>query len=199
MPPKDFDMIANKNNQFDKTKFENNEFLDTPFVTKQKRQINYKLILSNEGLIEWSAFINQAIESLNPSDTLVINLDDFKQAFKNNQDEVILSISECLHYALKAGFCFSGITAYGSLQLTKKKQRILYVAPWITYGGSDKGTIDWFWNMDPALTDLYLITTQSSDNSQLYRVQNRAKEIWNLPSIITVSYTHLTLPTKRIV
>ncbi len=37
---------------------------------------------------------------------------------------------------------------------------ILYLAPWVDYGGSDKGTIDWFRWLDRDRFAPSLITTQ---------------------------------------
>ena len=61
---------------------------------------------------------------------------------------------------------------------------ILYLAPWVDLGGSDKGTIDWFRHLDRERFAPSLITTQPSDNRWLHRVEPYAEEIWDLPDLI---------------
>ncbi|MHB8658430.1 MAG: glycosyltransferase [Solirubrobacteraceae bacterium] len=64
---------------------------------------------------------------------------------------------------------------------------VLYVAPWLDFGGSDKGTIDWFrWlNRDRFVPSL--ITTQPSANRRLAEVCPFADEVWVLPEIMAGS------------
>jgi glycosyltransferase involved in cell wall biosynthesis len=61
---------------------------------------------------------------------------------------------------------------------------ILYVAPWVSYGGSDTGTIDWFRNLDRRRFSPYLVTTQPSDNERLAEVYPYAEEVWALPEFL---------------
>jgi glycosyltransferase involved in cell wall biosynthesis len=61
---------------------------------------------------------------------------------------------------------------------------ILYIAPWIDLGGSDRGTIDWFKNIDRNRWAPSLITTTPSPNRWLHHVEPYAEEIWNLPDLI---------------
>lgn len=61
---------------------------------------------------------------------------------------------------------------------------ILYLAPWIDLGGSDKGTIDWFRRIDRTRFRPYLITTQPSPNRWLHHVEGYAEEIWELPDLL---------------
>jgi glycosyltransferase involved in cell wall biosynthesis len=58
---------------------------------------------------------------------------------------------------------------------------ILYVAPWVDIGGSDKGTIDWFRWLDRDRFAPSLITTQPSPNRRLGEVYPFAEEVWALP------------------
>ena len=58
---------------------------------------------------------------------------------------------------------------------------ILYLAPWVDFGGSDKGTIDWFRWLDRDRFAPSLITTQPSPNRRLAEVAPFAEEIWALP------------------
>ncbi len=58
---------------------------------------------------------------------------------------------------------------------------ILYLAPWVDIGGSDKGTIDWFRWLDRDRYAPSLITTQPSPNRRLGEVYPFAEEVWALP------------------
>ncbi len=61
---------------------------------------------------------------------------------------------------------------------------ILYLAPWIDFGGTDKNTIDWFRFIDRERFAPYLITTQASENRRLEEVAEHAEEIWVLPDLM---------------
>ncbi len=61
---------------------------------------------------------------------------------------------------------------------------ILYIAPWVDLGGSDRGTIDWFKHIDRARWAPSLITTQPSPNRWLHQVEPYAEEIWDLPDLM---------------
>ncbi len=61
---------------------------------------------------------------------------------------------------------------------------ILYLAPWVSYGGSDSGTIDWFRHIDRERFAPYLITTQPSTNERLSEVYPYAEEVWVLPEFL---------------
>lgn len=61
---------------------------------------------------------------------------------------------------------------------------ILYIAPWVDLGGSDKGTIDWFKHIDRERWAPSLITTQPSANRWLHHVDPWAEEIWELPDVM---------------
>ena len=61
---------------------------------------------------------------------------------------------------------------------------VLYLAPWVDYGGSDKGTIDWFKWIDRSRFAPYLVTTQPSDNHRLADVLPYAEEVWALPELL---------------
>ena len=58
---------------------------------------------------------------------------------------------------------------------------ILYVAPWVTLGGSDKNTVDWFRRIDHRRFRPILVTTQQSDNALLPLIEPHAAEIHVLP------------------
>jgi len=61
---------------------------------------------------------------------------------------------------------------------------VLYLAPWVDYGGTDKGTIDWFRCLDHDRFAPSLMTTQPSPNRRLREVEPYAEEVWNLPDMI---------------
>lgn len=65
-----------------------------------------------------------------------------------------------------------------------ERTRVLYLAPWVDFGGSDKGTIDWFRWMDRERFALSLITTQPSSNRRLAEVVPYADEVWALPDLM---------------
>jgi glycosyltransferase involved in cell wall biosynthesis len=68
---------------------------------------------------------------------------------------------------------------------TEDRARILYLAPWVDYGGSDKGTIDWFRWIDRARFAPSLVTTQPSSNRRLAEIVPYAEEVWPLPDHMT--------------
>lgn len=61
---------------------------------------------------------------------------------------------------------------------------ILYIAPWVDLGGSDKGTIDWFKHLDRDSWTPSLITTQPSANRWLHHLEPYAEEVWDLPDLM---------------
>ena len=61
---------------------------------------------------------------------------------------------------------------------------VLYLAPWVGYGGSDTGTIDWFKWIDRARYRPSLITTQPSTNERISEVEPYADEVWALPDLM---------------
>ncbi len=61
---------------------------------------------------------------------------------------------------------------------------VLYLAPWIDFGGTDKNTIDWFRCIDRERFAPSLITTQPSPNRRLDEVADFAEEVWVLPDLM---------------
>jgi glycosyltransferase involved in cell wall biosynthesis len=61
---------------------------------------------------------------------------------------------------------------------------ILYLAPWVDIGGTDKGTIDWFRWIDRGRFQPSLVTTQPSLNRRLSEIVPYADEVWPLPEIM---------------
>jgi glycosyltransferase involved in cell wall biosynthesis len=61
---------------------------------------------------------------------------------------------------------------------------VLYLAPWVDYGGTDKGTIDWFRWLNRERFRPSLITTQPSNNARLGEVLPYADEVWPLPELM---------------
>lgn len=65
------------------------------------------------------------------------------------------------------------------------RKELLYVAPWIDLGGSDKGTIDWFRYLDGQRFATSLVCTQPSSNRWVHRVESHAEEAWLLPDLMS--------------
>ena len=61
---------------------------------------------------------------------------------------------------------------------------ILYLAPWVDIGGSDKATVDWFRWIDRERFAPSLITTQPSPNRWLDEIRPYATEVWALPDLL---------------
>ena len=72
----------------------------------------------------------------------------------------------------------------GAVAAEDPRTPILYLAPWVDLGGSDKGTIDWFRSIDHSRWAPSLITTQPSDNRWLHKVEPYAEEVWDLPDLM---------------
>ena len=68
--------------------------------------------------------------------------------------------------------------------MSRNRIPILYLAPWVDYGGSDTNTLDWFRWLDRSRFAPSLITTQPSSNRRLAEVEPFAEEIWALPELI---------------
>lgn len=64
-----------------------------------------------------------------------------------------------------------------------KRTAVLYLAPWVDLGGSDKGTIDWFKSIDRGRWAPSLITTQPSANRWVPTLEPYADEVWELPEL----------------
>ncbi len=62
-----------------------------------------------------------------------------------------------------------------------RRARVLYLAPWVDYGGTDKGTIDWFRWLDRERFAPSLFTTQPSLNRRIDEVPPYAEEVWAGP------------------
>lgn len=61
---------------------------------------------------------------------------------------------------------------------------VLYLAPWLDIGGSDKGTLDWFRFLDRDRYRPSLIMTQPSPNRRVKDVVPYADEVWDLPDLM---------------
>lgn len=61
---------------------------------------------------------------------------------------------------------------------------VLYLAPWMTIGGADKATLDWFRYIQPHSFRRYLLTTLASDNALFNQCDTLADEAWCLPEVI---------------
>ncbi len=65
-----------------------------------------------------------------------------------------------------------------------EKIPILYLAPWVDLGGSDKATVEWFKHIDHSRWAPSIITTQPSPNRWLCDVEPYAEEVWSLPDLM---------------
>ena len=61
---------------------------------------------------------------------------------------------------------------------------VLYLAPWVDLGGTDKSTVDWFRWLDRDRFRPSLVTTKPSTNSRLLNVLPYADEVWPLPDLL---------------
>lgn len=62
---------------------------------------------------------------------------------------------------------------------------VLYLAPWVDYGGTAKGTLDWFRWLDRERFTPSLITTQPAARQRLLPdVAPYAEELWDLPQLM---------------
>lgn len=68
--------------------------------------------------------------------------------------------------------------------LRRDRLNVLYLAPWVTLGGSDKGTVDWFRHLPAAAFRRFLLTTQVSENKLLPLIADHADEMWTLPDLL---------------
>lgn len=68
--------------------------------------------------------------------------------------------------------------------MSAKRIPLLYLAPWVDYGGSDTNTLDWFRWMDRSRFSVSLITTQPSENRRLSELAPFASEVWALPELM---------------
>jgi glycosyltransferase involved in cell wall biosynthesis len=65
-----------------------------------------------------------------------------------------------------------------------ERGRVLYLAPWVDLGGSDKGTIDLFRHTDHRRWEMSLICTQPSPNRWVHAIEPHAEEVWLLPDVL---------------
>jgi glycosyltransferase involved in cell wall biosynthesis len=68
--------------------------------------------------------------------------------------------------------------------IVSKRIPVLYLAPWVDYGGSDTNTLDWFRWIDRTRFQPSLITTQPSSNRRLSEIVPFASEVWELPELM---------------
>jgi glycosyltransferase involved in cell wall biosynthesis len=61
---------------------------------------------------------------------------------------------------------------------------VCYLAPWVDYGGSDKGTLDWCRWLDRDRFAATIVTTQPSSNRRLNELAAYAEEVWPLPEFL---------------
>ena len=75
-------------------------------------------------------------------------------------------------------------SAKGSASFRRATSSVLYLAPWLTFGGSDKGTLDWLRHLRRDAFRRYLLTTQPSPNQLFSAAEELADEAWALPDLM---------------
>ena len=88
-----------------------------------------------------------------------------------------------LERLLSAGFTLHRRTR-GAVSFRRAPTSVLYLAPWLTFGGSDKGTIDWLRHLPGGAFRRYLLTTQPSANELFGTAEQLAEEAWALPDLM---------------
>lgn len=78
-------------------------------------------------------------------------------------------------------------SADGSASFRRARVSALYLAPWLTFGGSDKGTLDWLRHLPADAFRLFLLTTQPSPNELFAAAEPLADEAWALPDLVPPS------------
>jgi len=133
---------------------------------------------------DWFNTVREIDGAVEPGGKCVLDVSTLSSALHSDTFESLERIwPERFAQLSTEGFCYFGSeTPYITLQ--KDRQNVLYLAPWVTYGGSDKGTIDWFRCLDKERFRPFLITTQPSDNALLTSIEPYAEEIWNLPDLM---------------
>jgi len=133
---------------------------------------------------DWISAISEFDRVLEPDGVCVLDVSDLSRALHSDAFESLEGLWPA-RFARLSGEGFSLYeTAAPHILLQKARQNVLYIAPWVSYGGSDKGTIDWFRCLDKERFRPFLITTQQSDNALLARIEPYAQEIWSLPDFI---------------
>lgn len=72
-----------------------------------------------------------------------------------------------------------------SVTLRPSASSILYLAPWLTVGGADKATVDWFRHIGRDSFRRFLVTTAPGDNSRFGDCEALADEAWCLPELMS--------------
>ena len=133
---------------------------------------------------EWDDLTEQGWQALRPDGFLVLDKLDLRAAL-NGPDYIAEHSRWTSRFARLSRQGFSFYRSHKNfVALQKSRQNVLYLAPWVTWGGSDKGTIDWFRHLDHERYRLFLITTQVSPNAVLNEIEPYAEEIWPLPDLI---------------
>lgn len=132
----------------------------------------------------WIEQSKQIEKALYPNGLAVLETTKLTRAFHSSDfEEQIATWTQ--RFAQLSRSSFSFYRHYKNyLGLQKERLNILYLAPWVSYGGSDKGTIDWFKHLDRNRFRLYLLTTQISDNALISEIEPYAEEIWSLPDFM---------------
>lgn len=84
---------------------------------------------------------------------------------------------------MRDGFTVHG-SGDGSASFRRAPTTVLYLAPWVVFGGSDKGTVDWLRHMPRDSFRCHLVTTQPSENPLFAAAESLTDEAWSLPDLM---------------
>jgi glycosyltransferase involved in cell wall biosynthesis len=121
---------------------------------------------------DWPVTVSRLTSSLEPGGYLLLQADGR-----------IEDVKPLLRELSAAGYAYVR-HANGCALLRRDRLGILYLAPWVSVGGSDKGTVDWFRHLSGRAFRRYLMTTQLSDNKLLPLIEDHADELWSLPDLL---------------
>lgn len=78
------------------------------------------------------------------------------------------------------------LDASGHVSIANHPASILYIAPWMTVGGADKATLDWFRYLSPESFRRHLVTTTPNGNNALFDLCDQyADSAWCLPELMS--------------
>lgn len=78
--------------------------------------------------------------------------------------------------------------ALNDSDLSASRLRVVYVAPWIDIGGTDRATLDWLRFVERDRVSVTLVTTQDSPNRLLGEAWDARTEIWNLADLVPAGH-----------
>ena len=139
-------------------------------------------------------YLVEAFLQFNSGDEVVLGA---QWAMRNAADAIDVAFPQLAKYAPETGASlwnvarddkaklFSQLKSLWSQRVARDDRTpILYLAPWVDIGGSDKATVDWFRWIDRERFAPSLITTQPSPNRWLDEIRPYATEARALPDLL---------------